>query len=131
MNGHGDGGKTIAVYIPAKKRKSFDVNELRKCVQKRGWSFIDVQVDGDGVHPDLRDSKIDVFFHKCTDLMTRRMFGDVQAGMVLKSLKSALEMSNPRVLDRFENVERLLDREYQYKMLEKAPFLEDGEEVGG
>lgn len=109
-----------------KKNKRLNLEDHKETFRNCGIDLIQIDID----QPLVEQGPFNLILHKCTGLMVAAKDGDLRAEYQINNIKGYVEKNPDCILvDRFEHINHLLDRNHQYQLLLQCHLLDSDSPV--
>lgn len=118
--------KRVGYWMSQKKNKRLNLEDHKETFRNAGIDLIQLDID----RPITDQGPFNLILHKFTGLMVAARDGDITAESQIQNVKDYIA-KNPtcRLIDKFENITHLLDRQQQYQLLLECHLLESDSRV--
>lgn len=113
----------VGYWWSEKKSRKFNVNEFTKVCRSSGLELVKIDLD----RPLEEQGPFTAIVHKLSDAIVKAEKGDPHSKAVCQAFQNYAE-NNPEtiVIDPLPNMEKLLDRYRQYKLVEDSELQKEG-----
>ncbi|VDH90708.1 inositol-1,3,4-trisphosphate 5/6-kinase / inositol-tetrakisphosphate 1-kinase [Mytilus galloprovincialis] len=118
--------KRVGYWMSQKKNKRLNLEDHKETFRNAGIDLVKFDID----QSLTEQGPFDLILHKCTGLMVAAKDGDLTAECQINNIKDYIE-KNPGciIVDKFEHINHLLDRNYQYQLLLQCHLLDSDSPV--
>ena len=118
--------KRVGYWMSQKKNKRLNLEDHKETFRNCGIDLIQIDID----QPLVEQGPFNLILHKCTGLMVAAKDGDLTAEDQINNIKGYIEKNPDCILvDKFEHINHLLDRNHQYQLLLQCHLLDSDSPV--